>query len=157
MRCQPLRRALGKTMTPCIAFKKIWNDDDLIELTVQVCNGQSMFSNNIYADADALTQLIKDLSIFRNQIYGGLYDIKLGEFGVEYANGGFQARLHFHNQGKLLISTYQQTEFMEFPKTQVASEAKMYLSTEPVLLDNFITNLKILNSGSSDEAILVCA
>ena len=144
-------------MTPCIAFKKIWNDDDLIELTVTVCNGKSIFSNNIYANADALIQLVKHLSIFRNHIYGGLYDIKLGEFGVEYASGGFQARLHFDSQGKLFISTHQQTEFEESPKTQVASEAKMYLSAEPALLDNFITDLKILNSGSSDEAILVCA
>ena len=42
-------------------------------------------------------------------------------------------------------------------KTLVASEAKMYLKTEPVLLDNFIAELKTLNSGVSYEATLACA
>jgi hypothetical protein len=32
----------------------------------------------------------------------------------------------------------------------------MYLSTEPVLLDNFIQELKNLDSGMSEEAKLVC-
>jgi len=82
--------------------------------------------------------------------------MQLGHFGHEFANGGFHARFHFHGVGQLLISTYQQSEFEDFSKNKVASEAKMYLKTEPVLLDNFILELKLLNSGINNEATLFC-
>lgn len=84
-------------------------------------------------------------------------EISYSEFGPEYANGAFQARLHFNVPGRLFISTHQQSDFEEFSKTQVASEARMYLKTEPILLDNFISELKALNSGASNEATLVSA
>jgi hypothetical protein len=142
-------------MTPSITFKKIWNDDDVVELTVEVCDGLSRFSNNVYVDTDRIAKLIEELSIFREHIYGGIFDLKFGAFGHEYANGGFHARLHFYEPGKLVASTYQQSDFENFSKTQVASEAKMYLKTEPILLDNFIEELKMFNSGASDEATFV--
>ena len=139
-----------------IHFQKIWFDDDIIEIKVEISDGTSLFSNNVYLGYDTLETLIKDLNVFRENIYGGIYDIKLGEFGPEYANGAFQARLHFQVPGKLYISSYQQSEFEAFPINEVASEAKFYLKTEPILLDNFITELKKLNSGGSDEAELKC-
>jgi hypothetical protein len=148
---------LGPTMNPRITLRKVWNDDDVIELTVEVSDGKSMFSNNVYVATHAIEELTKNLTAFREHVYGGLYDIRFGEFGPEYANGAFQARLHFHIPGRLFISTHQQSDFEEFSKTQVASEAKMYLKTEPILLDNFISELKALNSGESNEATLVGA
>ena len=144
-------------MNSRITLRKIWNDDDVIELTVEVSDGKSMFANTVYVTTNAIQELIKNLTVFREHIYGGLYDIRFGEFGPEYANGAFQARLHFNVPGRLFISTHQQSDFEEFAKTQVASEAKMYLKTEPILLDNFISELKALNSGANNEATLVSA
>lgn len=144
-------------MNSRITIRKIWNDDDIVELTVEVSDGKSMFANNVYVAIDAIQELIKNLTVFREHIYGGLYDIRFGEFGPEYASGAFQARLHFSVPGRLFISTHQQSDFEEFSKTQVASEARMYLKTEPILLDNFISELKALNSGASNEATLVSA
>jgi hypothetical protein len=62
---------------------------------------------------------------------------------------------HFHLPGQLFISTWQQTEFEAFTMTQVASEAKMYLRVEPIALDNFIVELKCLDTGTRDEATLM--
>jgi hypothetical protein len=143
-------------LKPYIIFKKIWSDDDIIELLIEVSDGRSIFVNEVYIGIDALEDLVKKLNVFRIQILGGKYDIKFGEFGHEYANGGFHARLHFYGVGQVLISTYQQSKFEDFSKTQVASEAKMYLRTEPVLLDNFISELKLINIGISDDATLIC-
>ena len=143
-------------MNSQIVFKKIWNDDDIIELCIEVSDGRSVFTNQVYIAADAVQNLIQELSIFRNQIYGGLYDIRLGHFGHEYANGGFLCRLHFYGVGQLLLSTHQQSEFEDFSKIKVASEAKMYIKTEPVLLDNFISELKLLDSEINNEATLLC-
>lgn len=141
-------------MSPRITLQKIWNDDDHIELTVEVSDGKSTFSNNVYISTNTIEKLIKDLTGFREQVYGGLYDIRFGEFGPEYANGAFQARLHFHSPGRLFISTHQQSDFEDFSKMQVASEARLYLKTEPILLDNFISELKEINLGTSNEASL---
>jgi hypothetical protein len=40
---------------------------------------------------------------------------------------------------------------------KVASKATLYLISEPVLLDNFIVELKALSAGSTDEAKLEAA
>jgi hypothetical protein len=65
--------------------------------------------------------------------------------------------LHFRSLGKLYVSTHQQTEFTSFSVGEVASEAKMYLVSEPVLLDNFIAELEGLANGARDHASLGCA
>ena len=101
-----------------INFKKIWHDEDIIELKVEVNDGDSIFSNKVYIGNKEIESLIKELLIFREHVHGGLYNIKFGEFGPEYANGGFQARLHFNVTNKISISASQQSDFKEFSKKQ---------------------------------------
>ena len=50
----------------------------------------------------------------------------------------------------------QQSDFFEFKDQGVASEAKMYLSTEPVLFDTFLLDLKSLSTSTSVVAVLTC-
>ncbi|KAF7776924.1 hypothetical protein [Pseudoalteromonas marina] len=143
-------------MKPFIKFEQVWCDDDITELRVTVNNGYSIFSNKVYLAATELAELHESLLSFRTHYYGGLKDIDFGAFGSEYANGAFSARLHFPKPGNLHISTMQQSEFFDFKGKEVASEAKMYLITEPTLLDNFINELKSLSTMSCKEAELVC-
>ena len=144
-------------MSPYILVKKIWFDKDLTELLITVCDGDSMFSNKVYIANDEIGNLIDILSLFKNHYYGGLEDFAWGGFGCEYANGAFAARLHFTNPGMLYISTHQQTGFFDFKGREEANEAKMHLKSEPVLLDNFIQELKDLNIGKEDVAKFVCS
>lgn len=141
-----------------IQFKKIWSDEDAIELCVEVCNGTSLFSNKVYIEINGIEELVKDLKIFRSQIRGGIYDINFGSFGPEYASGAFEARLHFHEAGKgmLYISTRQQSGFEIFKENKVASEARMYLKAEPALLDQFIAELGDVNLGHRSDARIQC-
>ena len=75
----------------------------------------------------------------------------------EYANGAFHARLHFQPHGKILVTIKGQSDFREFgPKTD-ASEATQFIWTEPILLDNFISELKSLASAKRDDAHLEAA
>ena len=142
-------------MKPFIKFEQVWCDDDITELRVTVSNGYSTFSNKVYLAATELAELHESLLTFRTHYYGGLKDIKFGEFGSEYANGAFNARLHFPKPGNLHISTMQQSEFFEFKGKEVASEAKMYLVTEPALLDNFINELMAMASEHNTTLIFV--
>ena len=82
-----------------ILFENIWFDSDMVELKVVVNDGTSIFTNKVYVSYPRIEDLINDLNIFKEHIYGGLYDIVLGEFGMEYANGAFSGRLHFHERG----------------------------------------------------------
>ena len=141
-------------MKPGIHFKKIWFDNDVVELRIDSCDGVSLFSNQVYVGPQMLEDLIDGLNTFRNDVYGGLYDIALGAFGPEYARGAFHARLHFQTHSKIHITIKAQAEFAEFGMQHVASEAVLYLISEPVLLDNFIAELKALTGGSRDEAKL---
>ncbi len=141
-------------MKPGIYFKKIWFDDDVVELKIDSFDGNSFFSNKVYVGHQGMKDLIVELSIFKDHIYGGIYDIQMGEFGPEYASGAFHARLHFHQHSKLHITIEAQSEFEEFGTKNVASEATLYLISEPILLDNFIADLKALGAGLRDEAKL---
>ncbi|MFC5571563.1 hypothetical protein ACFPN1_16000 [Lysobacter yangpyeongensis] len=140
-----------------ISISKIWSDDDLVELRIVVTDKASSFCTTTYVGHGQLGDLTNQLRVFRDHIHGGIKDIRFGEFGPEYANGAFHARLHFRSPGKLYISTHQQSEFSGFSVGEVASEAKMYLVSEPVLLDNFIAEFGALANGAREDASLECA
>ena len=145
-------------MKPQIHLKKIWFDNDVIQLKVEVCDGISSFCNMVYIGMRSLGALIEELETFRKAIHGGICDVKFGNFGPEYGGGGFEARLHFYapGHGKLYISTHQQSEYSSFKDTKVANEARFHLKTEAIQLDNFLAELKVLDAGNSKEAHMQC-
>jgi hypothetical protein len=140
-----------------ISISRIWSDEDVVELRIVVVDKDCSFRNTAYVGHGYLGDLIRQLKGFRDHIHGGITDIRVGEFGPEYANGAFHARLHFRAPGRLFITTHQQSEFSPFSVGEVASEAKMYLASEPVLLDNFISELGGLANNARDDAFLECA
>ena len=144
-------------MTRGIRIVKRWSDDDVIDLTFEVSDGRSLFINTAYVAVDWLETASSALRVFGRQIHGGLYDLKAGEFGPEFANGAFLARFHFPKPGRLFISTQQQSDYREFKSSEVASAARLFLTSEPVLLDRFIDELAALNRGEREDATLECA
>jgi hypothetical protein len=139
-----------------ISLSRIWSDDDLIELRIVVADKGSSFASTTYVSQMMLQTLARELTVFRDHIHGGIRDISFGQFGPEYANGAFHARLHFKGPGTLYVSTHQQCEFTDFSVGQVASEARMFLRSEPILLDNFLTHFRGLASGARENAYLEC-
>jgi|SRR6185437_13280321 len=144
-------------MKPGIYLKKIWFDNDVVNLTIDSSDGNSVFSTKVYVGHQDMRDLISELGVFRNHVHGGIYNIQMGAFGPEYAEGAFHARLHFHMHSKIHLTIKAQSGFEEFGMKNVASEATLYLISEPVLLDNFIAELKALSAGLSDEAKLEAA
>jgi hypothetical protein len=145
-------------MNPSIAFKKIWQDDDMVELTISVADGMSLFQCNTYVGHQTLIETVKALNVFKDHVYGGLYDLRFGEFGPEYASGAFHARFEFHRSGngKLSITAKAESEWNEFTHTKVASNATLFLRTEPALFDNWLNALNDLAKGKRDDAVLEC-
>jgi hypothetical protein len=141
-------------MKPGICFKEIWSDDDVVVLKIDSFDGNSLFSTKVYVGHQSLVDLTAELSDFKDKVYGGIYDIQMGAFGPEYANGAFRARLHFSQHSKIHITVEAESEFEDFGRKNVASRATLYLISEPVLLDNFIAELLTLSAGSRDEAKL---
>ena len=141
-------------MSAGINFGRPRFDDDLVLLKIESSDGESVFCNEVYVGHQDLDNLIAGLSTFRNHVHGGLFDIVLGSFGPEFAGGAFHARLHFQSPGRLLVTVRGQSGFRDFGIKTVASEATLYLSTEPVLLDNFIAELCALKTGKRDNANL---
>jgi hypothetical protein len=141
-------------MTKGITLKRIWSDEDVVQLEIHIADGASAFTNKVYIGHPEIDDLIENLDRFKDQVHGGLYDLRLGEFGAEYGGGAIHARFHFHKPGRLYITIKAQSDFMEFTKTLVASEATLYLVTEPALLDQFIVDLKKLKSGVDQQVFL---
>jgi hypothetical protein len=145
-------------MTPSIAIEKVWSDDDVVELAITTSDGCSSFYVKAYTGHENLKSLVAGLDCFKDQLYGGIYDMKLGEFGPEYANGAFQARLHFHPDGRghLFITVHAESDWRPFSKTDVASCATLYLKSEPALLDRFIGELRRVSSATHGSATFEC-
>ena len=144
-------------MNAGIHLSRIWFDNDVLYVKVESCDGTSVFCNEAYLGQQDLSDLIAGLSTFKHQVHGGIFDIALGSFGPEYAGGAFHARLHFQSRGKLFVTVRAQSAFAEFGIKTVASEAILYLRTEPALLDNFIAELEAFRSGKRDDANLEAA
>lgn len=137
-----------------IQIRKVWFDDDVVELQIDVSDGVSSFSNRVYVGHADLADTVARLDAFREHLHGGLLDIRFGEFGTEYANGAFQGRFHFPKPGRLFITCQQESEYAQFADKTVASCATMYLQSEPALLDRFVGELRGLASRARDDAAL---
>jgi hypothetical protein len=141
-------------MGRAIRIRRIWFDDDVVELQIDVSDGVSSFSNRVYVPHAHLGDTVSNLDAFREHLHGGLLDVRFGEFGPEYANGAFRGRFHFLQPGRLYISCQQEAEYMQFGKKTVASCATIYLQSEPALLDRFVSELRGLAPRERDDASL---
>lgn len=141
-------------MKPGIHISRIWSDDDVVELRILVSDGTSFFSTKTYVGHAVLEDAVSSLHDFKDQVYGGLFDLRFGKFGPEYASGAFHARFHFPGVGGLFVSCEQESEFIEFARKKVASRAVLYVRSEPALLDRFISELRAVSAGFSEEAYL---
>ncbi len=143
-------------MLPRITITRTWSDNDVAQLTFEVCDGVSVFTNEAYASLDWGAAAAAALRTFGEQIQGGLFDLEAGQEGLEYASGSFRARFHYYKPNELLISTIQQGDFFRFKGSQVGPTATMFLRTEPSLLDQFIVALPALDAPDGGRAVLQC-
>jgi hypothetical protein len=141
-------------MKPGMKFTKAGSDEDMVELRIEIYDGNSSFVNRIYVGHRQLQGAVDGLRAFKDQIHGGLFHLRFGEFGPEYAAGALEARLQFRKRGKLLVQVSAQSAFERFEDQELASEAKLWLVTEPALLDTFIDALRAMTEGCSEHAAL---
>ena len=144
-------------MKSYLRLTRIWSDDDLLELRVAASDGHSTFTTDAYVSVSWPRETMEALLVFGKHIYGGIYDLKAGAFGPEYAGGALQARLHYETPGRLFVSVTLQGEYQKYKNTDVASEAKLYMRSEPALLDRFAAELLALTVEEGSLAELECA
>ena len=143
-------------MTPRIAITRTWSDNDVAQLTFEVCDGASTFANEAYVPLDWGAATASALRAFGQQIYGGLFDLQAGEEGFEYAGGYIRARFHWYKTDQLLISTWQQGAHFPFKGSRAAADARLFLKTEPALLDRFVAALHSFDAQGDGQATLEC-
>ncbi len=141
-------------MNPSLDIRKIWEDDDMIEVVFTVSDGRSIFATELYLGRGALTETVVELDKFKSQVHGGIYDLEWGGFGPEFASGAVRIRMHFYHGARLCISGLIESDHTEFGLKKVASRGELYFYSEPALLDNFIEELRSLSKGTSDSVSL---
>lgn len=137
-----------------IRFLKVWADEDMVELHVDMSDGASTFHTKVYVGNHHLNQIVNEMDVFKTHIHGVIYDLRFGEFGPEFAYGAFHARLHFQARGHVYITAKAQSEYFDFGKKNVASESSIYMITHPGPLDDFIRGVRAISDGHTDEATL---
>jgi hypothetical protein len=143
-------------MPSSIRISHKWSDEDVAQLEFVVSDGQSTSVTSAYVGLDWAQEVANELKAFARQVHGGIYDLEAGTPGPEFADGAFLARLHWFTPARLLIATRQQSDFFEFKGNQVATEATLFLRTEPALLDRFIDELRALHNHQREDATLEC-
>ena len=81
-------------MQSFIRVSRRWEDDDILQLEIEVCDGSSTVLTGAYERLEWFTTVADGLERFGKQIYGGLFDLQAGNFGPEYASGALDARFH---------------------------------------------------------------
>lgn len=144
-------------MNQFIRFQQITSDDDLLEWEIIASNNQSTFCTKIYTGKKNCISILNDLRTLSKQL-NGIYDLRLGGLGEEYAGGAFAARLHFSEiyHSRLFIKIYLETEYFRFKSRMVSSMATMYFVTEPGLFNTFITQFSGMLNEFRNDAILPC-
>ena len=137
-----------------VRFSRVWHDDDMVELRIEVADRTSSFVTTACTTAAELLRIHESLLGYREEFTGGAVELRFGEFGPQRGNGAFHARLQFQPPGSLFVCTHQQSGFLPFPSDMVANEARMHVLSEPVLLDRFIHQLQGLATGQCEEAVL---
>ncbi len=143
-------------MTPRISITRTWSDNDVAQLAFEVCDGTSVFANEAYAPLNWGAVTACALRAFGLQIHGGLFDLKAGDEGFEYASGYIRARFHWYKPDQLLISTSQQGAHFPFKGSEAAADARLFLKTEPALLDRFVAALPSLDTQGGGQVTLEC-
>jgi hypothetical protein len=98
--------------------------DDVAQLTFEVCDGVSVFTNEAYASLDWGATAAAALRTFDRQIHGGLFTLEAGEGGSEYASGSFRVRFHYYKPNQLLISTIQEGDFFRLTNSSARSRVR---------------------------------
>jgi hypothetical protein len=133
-------------------FTKLSSDEDMVQMGVEVSDGRSRFVSRIYVGHQQLADTVSGLHRFKDHIADGLFNLRFGEFGPEYASGALDVRMHFREHAKLLVRVLVQSEFSRFEDRDLASEATLHLISEPALLDNFVRALSMLSNGTGEKA-----
>jgi hypothetical protein len=92
------------TMKPDIRFTKLSSDEEMLTLNVDICDGRSLFTTDVYVGHAHLAGIVLGLHKFKEHIYGQLFNLRFGEFGAEYASGALDVRMHFRKGAKLFYA-----------------------------------------------------
>jgi hypothetical protein len=110
------------------------------EVRVSIEGPDAGFAINAYVGRIDFRDALENLRRFGKQIYGGLCEVRFGEFGPEYANGAVHLRFHWID-GQIYITCRLQADFDKFGRKEVADEALVHLRTEPAHFDRFLVSL----------------
>jgi hypothetical protein len=142
------------SMQEGIRFSIIGSDEDLIELEINVCDGNSFFSNSVYISHEPIENLIFVLKKFKYPEYRDTYSFVFGAFGNGYAGGAIKVALKFEEIGFIFISTNLESEFETLCEEKVASQATFHLVSDEAMLVTFVAELVALESRARSDATL---
>ena len=143
-------------MSGYIRISTDWWDDHVSQIRIEVSDGSARFVNTTYVSPNWLHETAQSLKTFREQAADSMFDWEAGAAGPEFAGGAFVARMHFHESTGPLISTWQESAYFSYNGHTVASEARMFLRSEIVLLDRFISELFAMSLNQSLISTLEC-
>lgn len=137
-----------------IEIKRQSRDDGFDSYRALLSDDQCSFNVSMYIAHSSIAALKKQLSDFDVLQCDHDVEFQLGNFDVNVAGGGIRVKISPREKGRIFLKIFAQSEWFEFNGESVKKVSSMYLVTEPVLIDHFISSLNSLHRYETDISIL---
>jgi hypothetical protein len=142
-------------MDRCLRIAYRYHDDDIVEFEVSAWNGSFGGSTCLYIGQGELADVADRLTGFPSHLQDNR-EISLGAFGTEFAGGA--AKIQFSCNGGAGHCELGLTIEADYKnRTSHAERVELNSAIEPAALDEFVTQLRLLNRSLSGSAVLVFA
>ena len=140
---------------PGIELALVWDDEEMLELAVVVCDGRSRFVSEVYTTPSELEKVAGMLAGLGPEAGAASRVIVLDENG-KGTRRLFRMEVEFRLPGTVHLRTHQRDETPPGAGAGARLEAWMCVVSEPGLVDAFAKALRGLAAGSISSATLAC-
>ncbi|MGV7207631.1 hypothetical protein ACLB1G_07235 [Oxalobacteraceae bacterium A2-2] len=137
-----------------LTLSRISVDDDYDQFEISITSECGCFRLFCYLTVKAILSFTDQLERYSFATDGDSLVLELGNLQAGYAGGGVRLVLNRKKNAKVVISVHGVAEMFQADGQILRPECRFYLQTEPVLIDNFVSHLRILLQRETDVACL---
>jgi len=132
-------------------FQLLWYDDQVLQLRITGWNGEFGGAADVYVGVGGLAEAAAKLEGFPIKI-SDFRHIEFGGFGPQAAGGAIS--MHFSCKDGAGHALVEATIESDYAGASTAQSAAFFGSVEPTAIDNFVTEVRAMESNRRGEALL---
>jgi hypothetical protein len=128
-------------------------DEDGTVLTLDVNNEFASVHIQSFVNRPLLEDFVGGLQSFSKLATNSKFEFRFGEFGPRAAGGAASFDFQYIGRGQIIVGMLLESPYRDCGSLKIADSASLKFQTQPVLLDNFIAELRQLALCNTNTAI----